>query len=112
MDTQWTTYEVFHQSKRGEPHVHVGAVHAPDAEMALMLARDQFARRLDCVSLWVVPSDQITATSPEEADTWFEPTTDKSYREASGFPMRDILKRAESWREENQPLRPGDSEIG
>ena len=98
-DTQWTTYEVFHQSKRGEPHMHVGAVHAPDAEMALMLARDQFARRLGCVSLWVVPSDQITATSPEEADTWFEPLTDKSYREASGFPVRDILKRAENWQD-------------
>ena len=100
MDSQWRTYEVFHQSKRGEPHVHVGAVHAPDAEMALMLARDQFARRLECVSLWVVPSEQITATPYEESDGWFEPATDKSYREASGFPIRDALKRAENWQEE------------
>ena len=98
MDTQWRTFEVFHQGKSGEPHVHVGAVHAPDAEMALMLARDQFARRLDCVSLWVAPSDQITSTTPEEAAAWFEPATDKSYREASGFPMRDIIKRAENWK--------------
>ena len=97
MDSQWKTYEVFHQNKRGEPHVHVGAVHAPDAEMALMLARDQFARRLECVSLWVVPSDQITATPYEESGGWFEPATDKSYREASGFPIRDALKRAENW---------------
>lgn len=99
MDTQLKTFEVFHQSKRGEPHVHVGAVHAPDAELALHYARDQFARRLECVSLWVVPSDQITATAPEEAAAWFDPTTDKSYREASGFPMRDIVKRAERWNE-------------
>jgi ring-1,2-phenylacetyl-CoA epoxidase subunit PaaB len=99
MDTQLRTFEVFHQSKRGEPHVHVGAVHAPDAELALMLARDQFARRLDCTSLWVVPSDQITATTPAQAEAWFEPATDKSYREAAGFPMRDIIKKAEKWSE-------------
>jgi phenylacetate-CoA oxygenase PaaH subunit len=53
-DTQWETYEVFHQSKKGDPHISVGTVHAPDPEMALQMARDQFARRLKCVSLWVV----------------------------------------------------------
>ena len=53
----------------------------------------------DCVSLWVVSSDQITATPYEESDAWFQPATDKSYREASGFPMRDIIKRAEGWTE-------------
>jgi ring-1,2-phenylacetyl-CoA epoxidase subunit PaaB len=92
-DTQWPVFEVFHQSKRGEPHIHVGSVHAPDAEMALMLARDQFARRLDCASLWVVRSDHITATSYEDAETWFEPATDKSYREASGFRMSEIYRK-------------------
>ena len=99
-DTQWQVYEVFHQSKRGEPHTHVGSVHAPDAEMALMLARDQFARRLECVSLWVVPTEAITSTSYEDSETWFEPATDKSYREASGFRMSDILRRLERTRED------------
>ncbi|HLF29320.1 MAG TPA: 1,2-phenylacetyl-CoA epoxidase subunit PaaB [Anaerolineae bacterium] len=93
-DTQWPVYEVFHQSKRGEPHVHVGAVHAPDPEMALMLARDQFARRLDCVSLWVVRADCITATSYDDAAAWFEPATDKSYREAAGFRLGDMLRKS------------------
>ena len=96
-DTQWKTYEVFHQTKRGDPHVHVGSVHATDAEMALMLARDQFARRLACVNLWVVPSDQIFATNYDDAEALFEPATDKSYREAAGFPLRDAIKRAETW---------------
>jgi ring-1,2-phenylacetyl-CoA epoxidase subunit PaaB len=95
-DTQLRTFEVFHQSKRGEPHVHVGAVHAPDAGLALQYARDQFARRLECASLWVVPTDQIAATTVAEAEAWFESGTDKSYREASGFPMREIVKRAEN----------------
>jgi ring-1,2-phenylacetyl-CoA epoxidase subunit PaaB len=99
-DTQWPVFEVFHQSKRGEPHVHVGSVHAPDPEMALMLARDQFARRLDCTSLWVVRSDHITVTSYEDVATWFEPATDKSYREASGFRLGDMLRRLEAERED------------
>jgi ring-1,2-phenylacetyl-CoA epoxidase subunit PaaB len=101
-DTQLKTYEVFHQSKRGEPHVHVGAVHASDAALALQYARDQFARRLPCTSLWVVPSDQITATTLEESEAWFAASTDKSYREASGFPMRDIVKRAENRQDTDQ----------
>ncbi len=100
MDTQWRTYEVFHQSKRGDPHIHVGSVHAPDADMALMLARDQFARRLECASLWVVATEHITATSYEDAKAWFEPATDKSYREASGFRMGDIFRKLEEKRED------------
>jgi ring-1,2-phenylacetyl-CoA epoxidase subunit PaaB len=97
-DTQWPVYEVFHQSKTGEPHVHVGSVHAPDAKMALMLARDQFARRQSCVSLWVVPTEQITATSFRDNRTWFEHATDKSYRDASGFGMREIFRKLEAER--------------
>ena len=31
----WETYEVFHQKKRGEQHVHVGIVHAPSPEAAI-----------------------------------------------------------------------------
>ena len=55
-DTQWPVFEVFHQQARGEPHVYVGSVHATDAEMALLLAKEQYARRQACVNLWVVPA--------------------------------------------------------
>ena len=34
-DTQWNVFEVFHQQARGEPHVHVGSIHARDGGMAL-----------------------------------------------------------------------------
>ena len=44
-DTQWPIYEVFHQQTRGEPHIHVGSVHATDAEMAIVLAKEQYCRR-------------------------------------------------------------------
>ena len=84
MDTQWETYEVFHQSRRGEPHEHVGSVHAPDSEMALQMARDQFARRLRCVSLWVVNSKDVAKTDYQD-ENFFAQVTDKSYRDPKAF---------------------------
>jgi len=83
-DTQWKVFEVFHQQARGEPHVHVGSIHAPDAEMALLLAKEQFARRQACVNLWVVPAEAIAST-PYDGDDLFERATDKSYRESWGY---------------------------
>ena len=83
-DTQWPVYEVFHQQARGESHVYVGSVHAPDPEMALVLAKEQYARRQACVNLWVVPVEAITASKYEDADI-FERAIDKSYRESWGY---------------------------
>ncbi|MFQ5413940.1 MAG: 1,2-phenylacetyl-CoA epoxidase subunit B [Phycisphaerae bacterium] len=83
-DTQWPIFEVFHQQARGEPHVHVGSIHATDADMALILAKEQYARRQACVNLWVVPAAAITASPYDDADM-FEHVTDKSYRESWGY---------------------------
>jgi ring-1,2-phenylacetyl-CoA epoxidase subunit PaaB len=47
--------------------------------MALLLAKEQFARRDPCVNLWVVRYADIAATSYDDADM-FAPATDKSYR--------------------------------
>jgi ring-1,2-phenylacetyl-CoA epoxidase subunit PaaB len=81
---QWQTYEVFHQSNRGEQHKHVGIVHAPNAEMALLFAKEQYARRMKCVNLWVVKTTDVARTEYEDSDM-FEPATDKSYRESFGY---------------------------
>ncbi len=90
-DTQWETYEVFHQSKRGDPHEHVGSVHAPDPQMALQLARDQFARRLKCASIWVCLSRDITATDYQD-ESFFAQVTDKSYRDPKAFEAPEKLE--------------------
>jgi ring-1,2-phenylacetyl-CoA epoxidase subunit PaaB len=73
-------WEVFTQQKQGAPHEHAGSVHAPDAEMALQNARDVYARRGEIVSLWVVPSSAIIASSPGESGPFFDPADDKPYR--------------------------------
>ncbi len=65
-DTQWPRFIVFQQAKVGEAHQYAGSVHAPDAEMALMNARDVFVRRPACISLWVVPASAIFAKTAEE----------------------------------------------
>ncbi|MBI3976522.1 MAG: 1,2-phenylacetyl-CoA epoxidase subunit B [Armatimonadetes bacterium] len=67
------------QDTKADPHVHVGDVHATDAEMALVLAKEQFARRDPCVNLWVVPYTAIEANPYDDADM-FDPAIDKSYR--------------------------------
>lgn len=76
----WTLFEVFIRSRRGLSHNHVGSVHAPDATMALQNARDLYTRRQEGVSIWVIPSAEITASSPDEKDSYFDPAADKIYR--------------------------------
>ena len=76
----WPLWEVFVRSRRGLSHVHVGSLHAPDAELALRNARDVYTRRNEGVSIWVVQSKDIAASSPDEKDPMFAPSGDKVYR--------------------------------
>ena len=80
--SDWTLYEVFVRSKHGLNHKHVGSVHAADAAMAIENARELYTRRSEGVSLWVVPSALITASSPDEKDPLVAPADDKVYRPA------------------------------
>ena len=73
MDSQWRRYEVFEQERPGGPHRNAGSVHAPDAELALLNARDVFVRRPDCYSLWVVPADRVYSRTAEELQSEPEP---------------------------------------
>ncbi len=77
---EWAIFEVFVRPKRGLSHNHVGSIHAPDHKMALKNARDLYTRRQEGVSIWVVASSDITASSPDEKDAFFEPSADKIYR--------------------------------
>ena len=76
----WPLWEVFIRPRRGLAHTHVGSLHAADAELALRNARDVYTRRSEGVSIWVVPSAMITASSPAEKDAYFDPAADKAYR--------------------------------
>jgi len=62
----WPLWEVFVRSRQGLDHRHCGSLHAADARMALEMARDVYTRRMEGVSLWVVPSQAIIASQPED----------------------------------------------
>lgn len=85
----WPLWEVFVRPRRGLAHQHVGSLHAPDAEMAVRNARDLYTRRSEGVSVWVVPTAEITASSPEEKDAFFDPAADKAYRHPTFYHVPD-----------------------
>lgn len=87
--SDWPPFEVFLRAKRGLNHVHVGSLHAADAEMALHHARDLYTRRNEGVSIWVVASADITASSPDEKDPFFSPSGDKAYRHPTFYAIPD-----------------------
>ena len=93
LDEAARIFAVLRQDTKNDPHIHVGDVHAVDAEMALVLAKEQFARRDPCVSLWVVPYSGIVASAYDDADI-FEHATDKSYRFGGSYrEQQRVMKR-------------------
>jgi ring-1,2-phenylacetyl-CoA epoxidase subunit PaaB len=57
--------------------------------MALEHARDTYTRRMEGVSLWVLPSAQIVASDPGDAAALFEPAEDKVYRHPTFYKIPD-----------------------
>ncbi len=85
-------FEVFVRARRGVSHIHAGSVHAASPEMALQYGRDLFTRRLEGVSLWVVPAASITASQPGDADELFDPALDKEYRYSAHYDMPEGIE--------------------
>ena len=92
MKKDWPLWEVFIRSKNGLHHKHVGSLHATDAQMAIENARDVYTRRSEGVSLWVVESKYITASSPNQTESLFEPADDKIYRQPTFYSLPDEVK--------------------
>jgi len=88
----WPLWEVFIRVKNGLSHRHAGSVHAADAKMALEAARDTYTRRMEGVSLWVVPSAAIVASDPGDAAELFEPAADKVYRHPTFYVIPEGIK--------------------
>ena len=91
-DKNWPLWEIFIQSKPGLNHKHVGSLHAADAQMAIENARDVYTRRNEGISIWVVPAEAISASSPEDEGAFFEPANDKIYRHPTFYEIPDGVK--------------------
>ena len=92
MKKEFPLWEVFIRSQHGLAHKHVGSLRASDAAMAMNNARDVYTRRNEGVSIWVVPSATIVASSPDEKEPMFEPASSKVYRHPTFFPMPEGVK--------------------
>lgn len=74
------TYEVFLKKDGKDEFRHVGAVQAPDDEMALPLARESYARRAEGDLMWLVDRRHLLVADPE----LLAPNSDKPHRHNDG----------------------------
>ena len=89
MAKEWPLWEVFVRGQHGMSHRHVGSLHAPDAGLAIKHARDVYTRRGEGVSIWVVRSADIAASSPDAKGPLYDPAASKIYRHPSFFDIPD-----------------------
>ena len=61
-ETDLQVYEVFTKKTRGAPHIHAGALHAPDLDSAVQLAREHYGQDEACVHIWVVKRSDLGST--------------------------------------------------
>ena len=85
------TWEVFHQEKKGKQVIHVGIVHAPTAELALILAKEQYGRRGATTNIWVAKTSDVYSFSSEDEDI-FETTPEKTFRNPEFYKVRDRIE--------------------
>ncbi len=78
-------YEVFRQERKGNPFEHAGSVDAPDEAFAHAYAHEQFGRRGESVSLWVVPREAIDVLED------FVDELGKNYHRVDGYSLKAKL---------------------
>ena len=76
-------YEVFSRKKDGQPLEHRFSLLAPNADMAFILAKENFFRREPAIDLWVVKRSNIRKMTQEEREGFGR--LDKEYRETKGY---------------------------
>lgn len=93
---QFGTFEVFVQPREGKPFQHEGVVHAPNLEMAYVLAKEAFTRRFTCTSLYVADTRSVFVSPFTEgtasAYDLIHPASDKNLPLQS-FEIYHLLKR-------------------
>jgi ring-1,2-phenylacetyl-CoA epoxidase subunit PaaB len=82
------TFEVFRRYGHKEPFQHCGTVCAPDAVLALLLAKECYVRRREGDHIWVVRRTDIHSFKDESL---LEIAADKEYRFPSAY--RDVVEK-------------------
>lgn len=92
---QFGTFEVFVQPREGKPFQHEGIVHAPNLEMAYVLAKEAFTRRFTCVSIYVTGTRNVYVSilTDGDDDAYNHITTAESSGTKEAFEIFHLLKR-------------------
>ncbi|TQS72005.1 1,2-phenylacetyl-CoA epoxidase subunit B [Ornithinibacillus gellani] len=92
-------YEVFSKRSAKAPVQHQFSLLAPNEEMALIMAQENFMRREDVLDVWVVKKSHIRAMTSEERQNWTKRLDNKDYRTTKGY---GYLRK--KWREKEQGM--------
>ncbi len=105
---QFGSFEVFVQPKEGKAFQHEGAVHAPNADLAFILAKETFTRRFTCSSLCVVDTRCVFVSPTTEGNTNAYDLIDvvRSGKHKESYEIYHLLKRGK------QHIHAGEVEAG
>jgi ring-1,2-phenylacetyl-CoA epoxidase subunit PaaB len=92
-------YEVFSQKKDTTPVQYQFSLLAPNQEMAMIMAKENFFRRDEVHDIWVVKRSGIRKLSQSEKESLKR--LEKPYRETKGY--ADLNERWRSFREGTHP---------
>ncbi|WP_411698579.1 1,2-phenylacetyl-CoA epoxidase subunit B [Conyzicola sp.] len=73
-------YEVFLKRDGKEEFRHAGSLEAPNEELAIVLARENYARRAEGRTMWIVDREHILTGD----ETFVAPNADKPQRHNDG----------------------------
>nr|WP_042143174.1 1,2-phenylacetyl-CoA epoxidase subunit PaaB [Paucisalibacillus sp. EB02] len=92
-------YEVFSRRGNKAPMQHQFSLLAPNREMAMMMAQENFMRREDVIDLWVVKQSDIRKMTSEERQNMTNRLDNKDYRTTKGY---GYLR--QKWKEKEQGM--------
>ncbi|MUK88666.1 1,2-phenylacetyl-CoA epoxidase subunit B [Ornithinibacillus sp. L9] len=92
-------YEVFSRRGKKAPMQHQFSLLAPNEEMALMMAQENFMRREEVIDVWVVKQNNVRKMSSEERQQWTKRLDNKDYRTTKGY---GYLRK--KWKEKEQGM--------
>lgn len=82
--SDYEIYEVFSQKSPTSSFSHQFSLLAPNPEMALVLAQENFMRREEVYNIWVVKRENIHAPTEEQRKSLGR-LDNKNYRETRGY---------------------------
>jgi ring-1,2-phenylacetyl-CoA epoxidase subunit PaaB len=93
---QFGTFEVFVQPREGKAFQHEGIMHAPNLEMAFVLAKEAFTRRFTCTSLCVADTRNVYVSPMTEGNASAYDVIEEVQQpsgETESFEIYHLLKR-------------------